>query len=124
MYQLVIFAHVVSSFLFFLSHGVSAAVALALRRERRLERVRALLELSEASKRIMRPSLFGVLLSGIVGGFMLNWWQMGWIWLSLVLVIVISFGMMAMGTAHFNALRKAVGSPYREGGKQQPGGEP
>ena len=119
MYQWVIFAHVLSAFIFFIAHGVSAGVALWLRREREIDRVRLLLAFSDASRPVMRLGLAGVLASGIAGGFMMDWWRMGWIWASLVLVVVISAGMMAMGTGYFNQLRKAVGSPYREGGRMQ-----
>ena len=50
-YPWVVFVHVIGAFGFALSHGVSAAVALRLREEREVPRVRALLELSSSSSR-------------------------------------------------------------------------
>ena len=124
MYGWIIFLHVVSAFIFFMAHGVSIGVALWLRRERQLERLRTLLELSDASRMFVHPSLMVMLLSGIAGGFMLNWWHMGWIWASLALLVFITVVMFRGMSPYFNKLRKAVGSPYREGRKKQPALEP
>jgi predicted PurR-regulated permease PerM len=124
MYRWIIFLHVVSAFIFFMAHGVSIGVALWLRREHQLERLRMLLELSDASRRFVRGSLIVLLLSGIAGGFMLNWWHMGWIWVSLALLVFITVVMFRGMSPYFNKLRKAVGSPYREGGKIQSAQEP
>ncbi len=124
MYQGIIFLHVVSAFIFFMANGVSIGVALWLRRESQPERLRPLLELSSATRTMVNGSLLVLLLSGIIGGFMLNWWRMGWIWVSLVLLVVLSVGMMRGMTPYFNTLRKAVGSPYTEGGKRQPAQAP
>jgi predicted PurR-regulated permease PerM len=120
MYRWIIFLHVVSAFIFFMAHGVSIGVALWLRREHQLERLRMLLELSDASRRFVRGSLVVLLLSGIAGGFMLNWWHMGWIWVSLALLVFITVVMFRGMSPYFNKLRKAVGSPYQEGGKIRP----
>jgi hypothetical protein len=120
MYGWIIFLHVISAFIFFMAHGISIGVALRLRRERQLDRLRMLLELSDASRMFVHPSLLVVLLSGIAGGFMLDWWRMGWIWVSLALLVLITLVMFRGVSPSFNKLRKAVGSPYREGGKKQP----
>jgi amino acid transporter len=120
MYRWIIFLHVVSAFIFFMAHGVSIGAALRLRREHQLERLRMLLELSDASRRFVRGSLVVLLLSGIAGGFMLNWWHMGWIWVSLALLVFITVVMFRGMSPYFNKLRKAVGIPYREAGKIQP----
>lgn len=124
MYQWIIFVHVVSALIFFMAHGVAMGVALRARRERQLERLRALLELSNASRRVSGIALLALLASGIAGGFMLNWWHMGWIWVSLVLLVVVSVAMSLGMTPYFNALRKAVGSPYQEGRKLHPAAAP
>ena len=124
MYQWLIFLHVVSGFIFFMAHGVSIGVALWLHREQQPERLRPLLELSHAARTAVNGSLVVLLLSGIIGGFMLNWWRMGWIWVSLVLLVVLTVGMVRGMTPYFNSLRKAVGSPYREAGKIHPAQAP
>jgi hypothetical protein len=124
MYQWLIFAHVVSAFTFFIAHGVAIGVALRLRHERQTERLHVLLELSNLSRPASNVSLMILLVSGIVGGFMADWWRMGWIWVSLVLLILLSIGMRHGMSPYFNSLRKAVGSPYVEAGKRQAANEP
>ena len=79
MYQWIIFAHVVSAFTFFMAHGVAIAVALRLSHERQTERLQVLLELSNLSRPASNISLIVLLLSGIAGGFIADWWRMGWI---------------------------------------------
>jgi amino acid transporter len=55
---------------------------------------------------------------------MLNWWRMGWIWVALGLMLLVSVVMFRGVSPAFNRLRKAVGSPYTEGGKRHPAQEP
>jgi hypothetical protein len=124
MYQWIVFAHVVSAFTFFIAHGVAIAVALRVRHERQVERLQVLLELSNLSRPTSNVSLIILLLSGIAGGFMADWWRMGWIWVSLVLLVLMSIGMRHGMSPYFNSLRKAVGSPYVEASKRQVAGEP
>ena len=53
MYPWLVFVHLLGLFGFLLAHGASSSAAFALRRERNLERVRALLELSANSYGVM-----------------------------------------------------------------------
>jgi len=124
MYRWIVFLHVVGLFGFLLSHGVSVSVAFALRRERKLERIHALLDLSSRSFVAMSGSLLLLLISGIIAGFMGNWWSYGWVWLSLGLLIVIWLIMGFFGSRHYGEIRKATGFEYMEYGKRQPAGEP
>jgi hypothetical protein len=112
MYRWIILLHVISALAFFMAHGISIAVALRLKHEHQIERLCAMLELSDVSKMTARLSLVVLLLSGIAGGFMLNWWRMGWIWVSLALLVLITVVMVRGVSPYFNRLRKAVGSPY------------
>lgn len=124
MHPWLVFLHVISVFGFLLAHGTSAGVAFALRSERNVERVRALLELSYTSYRVMYPSLYGLLLTGIITGFTGNWWGQGWIWVSLILLIAIVVAMMILGAPIYDEARKAAGMEYRIKGKPQPAVEP
>ncbi len=49
LYQLVVFLHVVAVLGYLLAHGVSAAVSYAIKKERDVNRIRALLDISEKS---------------------------------------------------------------------------
>jgi hypothetical protein len=115
MYRWLVFIHVLGVFLFLMAHGISAGVSFRVRVERNLERLRALLELSSASYGIMYGGLVLLLLAGIIAGFAGKWWGKGWIWLSLILLIVETGAMSGLGSSFYNRARKAVGSPYRAG---------
>ena len=118
MYPWLIFIHVLSGFVFFLSHGASAFVLLKMKTEREPERLKALLDLRTVGEPWMGWS-FGVLfLSGIVAGFMGRWWGTGWIWTSLVLLILVSVMMTFMGRFYFERVRKALGLESRGPGSK------
>lgn len=120
MYSWLVFLHIAGALGFMLAHGASASAAFALRRERRLERVQALLELSASSYGVMCLSLLVLLVSGIAAGFLGGWWGRGWIWASLGLLIAIGVAMSVWGSRIYGGARKAAGLPYFENGKQQP----
>jgi len=120
MYPWLVFLHLLGVFGFLLAHGASAAAAFALQRERNLERVRGLLLLSGNTLGLSFLSLLVLLISGIVAGFMGQWWSRGWIWVSLLLLIAIIVLMSVLGSAVYGGVRKAAGLPYAIGGKPQP----
>src|SRR5258708_37945961 len=94
----IVYLHVAGAFGLLLAHGASAAVAFALARERNIERVKVLLELSSNSLGIMYISFLVLLLSGISAGFMINAWGRGWIWTSIVLLVIICGAIGVLGT--------------------------
>lgn len=120
MYNIIIFLHVVGVFAFLLAHGASNAVAFALLKEQNMERVRALLMLSPSTFGMMYGGLLLILVTGIAGGFMLNWWGQGWIWASIVIFILIIVVMSVYAAPYYGNLRKAAGLPYMVRGKPQP----
>ena len=121
LYQIVVFLHVVFVFGYLLVHGVSAAVAFALKKERDLNRVRALLDLSAASYPAMLWTLLAIVVFGLIAAFLqMTWWRMGWIWVSIVVLVVIVVLMAIYGAAVFGDIRKAVGLPYMVKGKPFP----
>ena len=120
LYRIVVFLHVIGSFAFVFAHGVSATVAFKLRSEKGAERVRALLDLSSYSYGLMYGSLLLLLLAGIAAGFMGGFWGKGWIWTSLVVLILTLVFMYVRGSNYYSTIRKAVGLPYFANGKAQP----
>ncbi len=124
MYSWLVFLHIAGALGFMLAHGASASAAFALRHERRLERVQALLELSASSYGVMYLSLLVLLVSGIAAGFLGGWWGRGWIWASLGLLIAIGVAMSVWGSRVCGGARKAAGLPYFENGEQQQPLEP
>jgi hypothetical protein len=115
MYQWLVFAHVLGVFGFLLAHGTAAAVAFALPRQREVERVRVLLDLSRGATMVGDISLLVLLVAGITAGFMGNWWGQGWIWAALGLFILIGVTMTLLGSHPLNRIRQLVqaGNPSR-----------
>jgi len=115
----IVFLHVLSAFVFALAHGASTKVVLKLRREKNPERLAALLDLSGEYINVLYVSLLVMILAGIASGFIGKWWGSAWIWLGLVLLFGISFGMYFMATIPLTNLRNAIGLPSFGGTKNK-----
>lgn len=121
LYQLVVFLHVVSVLGYLLAHGVSASVSYAIKKERDVNRIRTLLDLSEKSYPSMFLTLLAIVTFGLAAAFLnMTWWGFGWIWLSIVVLAAIIVLMAVYGATPFGEIRKAVGIPYRVKGKPFP----
>lgn len=124
MYTWIIFLHILAAILFFYSHGASGLVSLRLRTERDPVRIRYMMETyaNNLGFGLLYVSLLVLLVTGILAGFLAGWWRMGWIWLSLGLLVGITVAMYIIGTGYYTKVRKAVGMEYMESGKVQPAG--
>lgn len=107
-YQVWFFVHLLGVFGLFLAHGVSAGVALKLRRERDPARLDALLQLSGSSIPAFYVSLLVLLAGGIVAGFMGSWWRFGWIWASIGILVAIIITMYAIAGPYYRRVRTIV----------------
>jgi hypothetical protein len=110
-----IFLHTLSAITFFLGHGTSVAMAFRIRKETDLTRIRAMLDLSESTMIVTFVAFFIMGLSGLVMPFILKLWGKGWIWASIVLMVIVLFQMVFMNEKRYKILRKLVGLPYRQG---------
>ena len=110
LYRIIVFLHVISTFGFLLLHGASVSMAFALKRERDLQKIRALLNLSGTSYPLMLSTLLASIVFGIIAGFQGQWWRFGWIWISTALLIVIIALMYFLGSSTYGAARKALES--------------
>lgn len=119
-YRLIVFLHVFCVFGYLLAHGVSAAVSFSLKKERDINRVRALLDLSAASYPAMTYSLYAFLIFGVIATIQGGWWRMGWVWTSLVLGFIIFVLMAIFGANHYGEARKVAGIRYNFKGKWFP----
>ena len=83
MYPWVVYLHVLATLTFLLAHGVSRVVAWRLKNRPDPAQARAWLELNAngAVVGMFYGSLLLLLISGIVSGFIGDWWGQGWIWL-------------------------------------------
>jgi hypothetical protein len=107
-YQWWFFAHILGVFAFLLSHGVSAGVALRLRKERDPARIDALLQLSSWSITWLWPSIGILLLGGVVAGFLGHWWSFAWIWASLGILVFLIVEMLVVASPYYRRVRTIV----------------
>lgn len=121
LYQIAVFLHVVFVFGYLLAHGVSASVSYAIKKERDVNRIRVLLDLSAASYPAMLWTLLAVIVFGLIAAFLnMVWWRFGWIWVSIVILVLIVVLMAIYGSGVFGEIRKAAGLPYMVKGKPFP----
>jgi hypothetical protein len=120
LYPWVILLHIIGAFLFVASHGVAIWMAMVLSRERDRTRIAALLDLSSASLGGVYLGLVLLLVGGIWGGLIGNWFASLWIWVALVLLIAITVVMYIVATPYFRSLRDAIGIKSRYGPKDAP----
>lgn len=108
----VVYAHVLGAFAFAGGHGVSATMAFRLRTERDPARIGTILDLSLYSlspTSLMSVGFIVLFLSGVAAGFTGEYWGKGWIWASLVLLVLITGLMTPLGGMHYNKVRAAIG---------------
>jgi small-conductance mechanosensitive channel len=123
-YRWIVFLHVLGAFGFFMAHGASAVMAFRLQKERNIERIKAIMDLSNAALPAMYYSLALLLIAGIAAGFKGHWFSRGWIWAAIVILVVIYIGMHAYAFRFFTPIRKAVGLPYKDGRTEHEGEPP
>ena len=120
----ILFLHILSSLTFFLAHGTSVAMAFKIRTETDFARIRAMLDLSGSTIRMMFISFLVMGLSGLVLPFILKLWSKGWIWASIILMVIVTVQMVIMNDKRYKHLRKLVGMPYMVGKNDFPAEEP
>jgi hypothetical protein len=109
LYPWIVFAHVASVFGFLLAHGVSTGVLFKLRGEHKLERIRALLDLSKRSVVWTYAFLILIGVTGFAAVYLADWWRQVWVWASAALLILIALAMDWIGDPYYDRLRVAVG---------------
>lgn len=110
MYRWLVFVHLIGVFGFLLTHGTSVMVTFMIRRQRDPERLGALLDLSAQSINAFYASTLVLLGGGIAAGFAGGWWNRGWIWTSLGLLIATMGAMYAVAMPYFRRLRATLAS--------------
>ena len=107
-YRWLVFIHIVGVLGFVMSHGVSMMVALRLRKERDRNRIAELLQFSGSSVMASYISLGILLIGGVWAGFRLDWWEYGWIWVSLGVLVFMIVEMGAVARPYYRRLKEAV----------------
>ena len=124
LYEWIRFLHMVAAITFMVSHGTSIAISFRLKKEEDVERIKTMLDISGSMWIAMILSLLVALIAGIVMGFMLKWWSQWWIWVSIVLLVVITVWMFQVGQSTYHQLRRTLGMPFQAGSKEMPAQEP
>ena len=119
-----VFLHTLSAFVFFLGHGTSMAMAFQIRKETDFARIRALLDLSNSTVIVAGIAFLVMGLTGLTMPFILKLWGKGWIWASIVLMVIVFLQMAFMNDKRYKHLRRMVGLPYMIGGKSFPAEPP
>ena len=112
LHQWLLLLHLAGVFWFVAGHGVSVILALKLRREHRMERIRAYLEVSRAASRYTTGP--GALLLGGTGLALAikdGWFSApdrDWLWLSIALFVVAFAVAAVVVIPSFRHIRRAV----------------
>jgi len=117
--QLLLFAHVLSAFLYLLAHGASVAVAFRIRRETNVERVSALLDLSRSTMGAAAALMLGTVTFGIALGVLGHWWATRWIWISIITLVALFVAMGRTVAPRFRRIRSAVAALSPDAGPEQ-----
>lgn len=124
LYQWIKFIHVAAGFTFIMAHGTSIAFSFKLKEETDPTRVEAMFNLSGSMWNTYMISWLVLMIGGIVNGFMGHWWSRGWIWASLIIMLVVTVWMFVLGSRTYHPIRKAFGLPYQNESKEMPAEEP
>jgi uncharacterized membrane protein len=102
------FLHVAGILAFVLFHGVSSMAALRLRTERDRVRIAELLRFSGSSVRGMYLSLGWLIVFGVIAGIEGGWWDDGWFWLAIVILMLVVGEMSAIARPYYQRVKEAV----------------
>lgn len=102
------FLHVAGVIAFVMFHGVSMMVALQLRTERDRGRIATMTQLSGSSLRGMYVALLWLIVFGVVAGVQGEWWNDGWFWISVGLLVVAIAEMSAVGRPYYERVKEAI----------------
>jgi hypothetical protein len=102
------FLHVAGVIAFVMFHGVSMMVALQLRTERDRGRIATMTQLSGSSLRGMYVALLWLIVFGVIAGIQGEWWNDGWFWISIGLLVVAIAEMSAVGRPYYERVKEAI----------------
>jgi hypothetical protein len=109
-YRILVFVHLLAVLSFVGAHGGPIAIMFRIRRATDPSRIRADLELSRDVVGFIHLTLFLVLITGVALAFVGGLWTRGWIWASLVVLVMMWVSMYWLGTSYYDKVRLAVGA--------------
>jgi len=107
--------HVLAAFAFVLLHGPSVFAMLALRRERELAKVQALLTMSRSASGWSWAAWAFLALTGALLSLAEHSWRAPWVWGSVIVLVLVTGSMSPLAASAFNHAREAAGLPWFDG---------
>ena len=102
------FLHVAGVIAFVSFHGVSMTAALRVRKERDRVRIATMLQLSGSSVMGMYVSLLWLIVFGVVAGIQGGFWNDGWFWIAIGLLVITMGEMSAVARPYYQRVKEAV----------------
>ena len=102
------FLHVAGVIAFVAFHGVSMTAALRVRKERDRVRIATMLQLSGSSVMGMYVSLLWLVVFGVVAGIQGGFWNDGWFWIAIGLLVLAVGEMSAVARPYYQRVKEAV----------------
>jgi uncharacterized membrane protein len=102
------FIHLIGVVGFVAAHGTSMASTLLMRRIREPKQVAGILQLSAATVSAFYVSTLVLLVGGIGAGIVGRWFDQGWIWVSLGMLIVVGVLMFPLARGPFRRVRMVL----------------
>jgi len=112
MYRWLVLIHALSALAFMAAHGASIAATFYVKQAKTPEEMRSCLTFSQRTIGAMYWTFASVGLSGLVAGLWLDWWRTGWFWLSVAVLIGITYAMVPLAMLPFHGIRYANCLPY------------
>jgi len=107
MYNWLVFLHIFFAFLFLLAHGPHVAAMLKFRGEANPERSLTFFN-NVPDIKYVRYLYIALGVFGFAAAFITPWWKQGWVWLSAVVFLIISFVMYKYGTGYYYIIQGAA----------------
>jgi uncharacterized membrane protein len=102
------FIHLAGVVGFVAAHGTSMAATVMLRRFKEPQQVAGILQLSAATVSAFYISTVVLLVGGVGAGVVGQWFDEGWIWVSLGLLIGVGILMFPIARRHFRRIRMVL----------------
>lgn len=102
------FLHIAGVLAFVMFHGVSVVAALRVRKERDRARIATLLQFSGSSVMGMYLALGWLIVFGVVAGIQGGFWNDGWFWIAIGLLVIAVGEMSAVARPYYQRVKEAV----------------
>ena len=101
----ILYLHLASVLGFMLAHGVQVQVMWRLHGEPDPARIEWLFH-PLPSTRLLQVLLAAIIVTGLIAGFIVPWWRQWWIWVSLALLLGITWAMRRYGAGYLELIER------------------